>query len=89
MNMRERIARLYAGRALNKFGDADGVVWNGLCNHDREIAFRHADAVLEVMREPTEAQIDTGRDELTERGCNPVTGDAEAVWTAMVEAARQ
>lgn len=44
-------------------------------------------AVLEAVREPSEAVADAGMDLLTERGCNPLTGDAEAVWQAMINAA--
>lgn len=46
-----------------------------------------AKAVLETVREPSEGQIEVGIDLLTERGCNPLAGDAEAVWAAMIDAA--
>lgn len=44
-------------------------------------------AVLQAYREPSEGMIEAGHDTLTERGCNPLTGDAEACLSAMIDAA--
>ena len=50
------------------------------------IEIEAARAVLERLREPSNAVVDAGIDVLTERGCNPMSGDAEAVWQAMIDA---
>ena len=44
-----------------------------------------ARAVLYSIREPSEEVIDAMMDLLTERGCNPLSGDAEAVWETGID----
>lgn len=39
-----------------------------------------------VPVEPTDAMLEAGHDLLTEHGCNPLTGDAELCWEAMISA---
>lgn len=37
-------------------------------------------------REPTDAMLEAGHNLLIEHGCNPLTGDAELCWEAMINA---
>jgi hypothetical protein len=77
MTVIERAARAvadYTGQRLPPQGDI--ITCEGI-----------ARAVLQAIREPSDAVTDVGVDMLTERGCNPLSGDAEAVWQAMIDAA--
>lgn len=42
-------------------------------------------AVLLSIREPSDDVTDAMIDMLTERGCNPLSGDAEAVWQTGID----
>ena len=52
----------------------------------REALYRdEARAVIEAIREPSEGMVDAGYDLLNERGCQPLTGDTDDVWQAMID----
>lgn len=46
-----------------------------------------AQCLLQAIRDPSDAVTQAGLDILAERGCNPLSGDADAAWQAMIDAA--
>lgn len=59
--------------------------WREVPPEGRDMGAKVIRAVLSALREPTPGMVDTGIDMLTERGCNPLSGDAEAIWQAMID----
>lgn len=57
--------------------------------HDESDAKAAIAAFIEAVRKPTDAMIEAGEDVLVEHGCNPLAGDPEAVWQAMLDALMQ
>lgn len=85
--MIERAARALAGWPPNVTS------WEDVCDQPKdaktlqEIYHTQVRAVIGEFREPSEAMIDAGMGALSERGCNPLTGDADACFQAMIDAA--
>lgn len=61
--------------------------WESIGSETRELFLVDARAVLQALREPSPEMVEAGRTVLDEHGCNPLTGDAEASFTAMIDAA--
>lgn len=59
--------------------------WDYLSPNGQLAAIEQVRAVLECLREPSEAMIEAGLDVLTDHGCNPLTGDTEFTWQAMID----
>jgi len=88
MDMIERAARALCYVDKDYQWCAMNCAKKGQCVGDlAQLELSQARAVLMAIREPSEGMMDAGRDMLTERGCNPLTGDESECWQAMIDAA--
>lgn len=80
MNMREKMARAMA--------EKDGKHWAPMSEMFREAYYNHADAALSALREPDEAMMAAGGDELLADWDDPI-GATTAIFHAMLAKAKE